>query len=187
MISRYRKYLEIIDVKLDNMFKKQAPFIKCKRGCAYCCKEGEYPLSELEYVNLMFYYETLPDDTKGQINENIAQVLKQNHQKLYQCPFLINNECSVYPARPLICRSFGLISYTKDGRNKIPFCVELGLNYADVYDKETSKLTKTAEDGTEPCSYNIHRSVLRGKEMEELFDIFFGEDKAMIDWLREDN
>ena len=187
MINRYRKYLEILDVKIGHMYEKQAPFIKCRNGCAYCCKEGEYPLSELEYINLMLQYNTLPNNTKGIINQNIAKLIEQGRQKFYECPFLINNSCSVYPARPLLCRTFGLISFMKDGRNKMPFCVDLGLNYADVCDKETHTLIKCAEDGTEPCAFNIDRRTLRSKEMEDLFDIYFGEDKAMVDWLKEDD
>lgn len=187
MINRYRRYLELLDIRLNDMFEKQAPFIKCKKGCVYCCKDGEYPLSELEYVNLMLYYNTLSNDLKGIINNNIEKLLKTNKQKFYECPFLVDNSCSVYPARPLLCRTFGLISFKNDGRNKMPFCIELGLNYANAYDKESGLLTKCAEDGTEPSAYNIDRRTLRNKEMEDLFDIFFGEDKSLIEWLREDN
>jgi len=187
MLNRYRKYLEIVDTKLGHMFEKQAPFIKCKKGCVYCCREGEYPLSELEYVNMMLYYHTLDNEIKGVINQNIADLLKKNRKKFYECPFLVNDLCSVYPARPLLCRTFGLISFRKDGRKKMPFCVDLGLNYSDVYEKETGMLVKCADDGTEPIAFNIDRRTLRNSEMEDLFDIYFGEDKAMIDWLREDD
>ena len=134
----------------------------------------------------MLFYHSLSADTKGIINTNIALVLRKNRQKIYECPFLINDECSVYPARPIICRTFGLMSFMKGGQKKIPFCVKLGLNYSDVYDEESSTLIKCAEDGTEPCAFNIDRRVLRNNEMEETFDIFFGEDRALIDWLKED-
>ena len=187
MINRYRRFLEVVDIRLNDIFAKQAPFIKCKKGCAYCCKEGEYPLSELEYINLMLSYTTLSNEKKGIINQNITNLLKQDRQKFYSCPFLVNNECAVYEARPLICRTFGLIYFRKDNTPKIPFCVDLGLNYAEVYDKEKDELVKFSEDGTEPLAYNIDRRTLRDKENEELFDIYFGEDKAMIEWLREDD
>ena len=188
MINRFRKYLEILDVRLNNMFKKQAPFIKCKKGCTYCCKEGEYPLSELEYINIMLYYSKLPSNIKGQINQNIEKLIEEKREKFYECPFLINEECSIYPARPILCRTFGLISFKKNGGiPKMPFCVELGLNYADVYDTEKLELTKCAKDGTEPVAYNIDRRTLRNKEIQDLFDLYFGEDKSLIEWLKEDD
>ena len=186
MIERYRHYLEIIDLKLKDMFEEQAPFIKCKIGCAYCCREGDYPVSELEYVNMMLYYNQLQDNLKGAINENIASLIERKREKYYECPFLIKGVCSIYPARPLVCRTFGLIYYTESGRKKIPFCVNLGLNYSEVFDEETSKIVKCAEDGTEPNAYNIDRLFLRRKEIEDTFQIFFGEDKALIDWLKDE-
>lgn len=186
MIKRYHKYLELLDIRLKDMFDKQAPFIKCKKGCAYCCKEGEYPVSELEYVNIMFCYNELPNETKGIINQNIEKLIKKDRKKFYECPFLVNEECSVYEARPLICRTFGLISYKDDGRLKIPFCLELGLNYANVYDEKTEKLAQCADDGTEPVGFNIDRRTLRNSEIQDLFDLYFGEDKALISWLKED-
>ena len=185
MINRYKKYLEIVDAGFKNILKEQAPFIKCKKGCSYCCKEGEYPLSELEYVYLMFYYTTLSDDIRAIINQNIDNLLKQNRQKFYSCPFLINDECSVYAARPLICRTFGLISIGKQ-KSKIPFCVDLGLNYTSVYDKERNAFIWDENDAVVPKAYNIDRTVLRNNEKAELFDINFGEDKALVEWLRED-
>ena len=187
MIDRYRKFLELVDIRLDDIFNRQAPFIKCKKGCAYCCKEGEYPLSELEYINLMLCYTKLSNDLKGFIEQNIENLLNKNRQKFYPCPFLVDNVCSVYEARPLICRTFGLISYKDDGTPKMPFCIDLGLNYANVCDGDKNFIIKNADDGTEPLAYNVDRRTLRCKENEELFNIYFGEDKSLVDWLKEDN
>ncbi|MBR1776096.1 YkgJ family cysteine cluster protein [bacterium] len=187
MINRYRKYLQILDEKLDKMFKKQAPFIKCQKGCAYCCKEGEYPMSELEFIEILFKYNELEQQIKDKVDANISNLLKSSRQKLYECPFLVDNVCSVYQARGLICRTFGLLSYNdKTGKKKMPFCVDLGLNYSNVYDKDTKTLTECAPDGTEPLAFNIDRTTLRSPNIERDFNIFFGEDKALVDWLREE-
>ena len=66
----------------------------------------------------------------------------------------------------------------------MPFCVDLGLNYANVF--KDGVITENAEDGTEPVAYNIDRSFLRSSKFEKEFDIFFGEDKPLVEWLRED-
>ena len=186
MITRYREYLEFLDRELAKMFEAQKPFIKCKEGCAYCCREGEYPLSELEYINIMFYYNELEDKIKDKINENISNLIAKSREKMYECPFLIEGSCSVYPARAIICRTFGLISYDNKGKKRIPFCVDLDLNYANVYDKNTHKIISTSENGIEPVAYNIDRKFLRNSKIEKEFNIFFGTDKPLIEWLEEE-
>ncbi len=186
MIVRYREYLAALDKKLDEMFKKQAPFIKCKKGCAFCCKDGEFPISELEYIGIMFRYEELEDSIKEKVDANINRLLKSKRTKMYECPFLVDNICSVYKARGIICRTFGLISYYGNEHSKMPFCVEMDLNYAEVYDKESEKIVKNASDGTIPTAFNIDRRTLRNKSVEKEFHILFGEDKPLIEWLKED-
>lgn len=187
MITRYKKYLAYLDGILEKMFESQRAFIKCKEGCAYCCKEGEYPISELEYINLMLCYNSLGDEIKDKINENIANLLKKSREKMYECPFLVNNKCTVYPARAIICRTFGLISYDEKGKKRMPFCIDLNLNYANVYDPKTRKIIKFSENGSEPVAYKIDRKFLRSSKLEKEFSIFFGEDKPLVDWLQEED
>ena len=110
-----------MDKKLEGMFEKQAPFIRCKKGCAFCCKEGEYPLSELEYIDLMFRYNELDETMKDKVTANINNLLESSRVKMYACPFLVDNLCSVYKSRGLICRTFGLLSYKEDGKTKCRF------------------------------------------------------------------
>ncbi len=187
MITRYREYLEFLDKKLAKMFEAQKPFIKCKEGCAYCCKEGEYPLSELEYVYIMLTYNELEADLRDKVTENIITLLKKSREKMYECPFLVNNRCTVYKARGVICRTFGLISYDDKDKKRIPFCVNLDLNYANVYDKEKHIIASKAPDGTEPAAYNITRKVLITPKVEKQFNIFFGNDKPLVEWLAEED
>ena len=187
MITRYKEYLEFLDKKLSKMFEAQKPFIKCKEGCAYCCKEGEYPLSELEYVYMMLTYNELDDELRDKVTENIITLLKKSREKMYECPFLVDNRCSIYKARGVICRTFGLISYDDKDKKRIPFCVNLDLNYANVYDKEKHIIVSNAKDGTEPAAYNITRKVLITPKVEKQFNIFFGDDKPLVEWLSEED
>ncbi len=187
VITRYREYLKFLDKELEKMFEAQTPFIKCHKGCSYCCKEGEFPLSELEYIYLMLYYNELDDNIKDKINENITALLEKSREKIYECPFLVDNICMVYPARAIICRTFGLISYDSKGKKRMPFCVDLDLNYSDVFDKQTRTIKKYADNGTEPLAYNIDRKFLRSNKIQKEFNIFFGEDKPLVEWLAEEN
>ena len=186
MISRYKRFLEFLDSKLKKMFESQSPFIMCKRGCALCCKEGEYPMSELEYIYMMLKYDELDSKIKFRIDKNIEELINKPREQYYTCPFLIDNSCSVYESRSIICRTFGLIYFDKNGRKKVPFCIDRGQNYADVFDKESDKIVKVAPDGTEPLAFNVGREFLRNKNFEKEYNIFFGEDKTLYDWLRED-
>ena len=41
-------------------------------------------------------------------------------------------------------------------------------------------------EGYEPLAYNIDRKFLRSSKIEKEFDIFFGEDKPLVEWLTEE-
>ena len=51
-MENYLKYLEFIDSKLHKFFERQKDYIFCKKGCAKCCKNAEFPYSliELKYL-----------------------------------------------------------------------------------------------------------------------------------------
>lgn len=187
MITRYKTYLEFLDSKLSKMFESQKAFLKCKKGCSLCCERGKYPMSELEFIYLLMGYETLDENIKNIVNSNIHELVSEpTCPNSYVCPFLVNHECSVYNSRAVICRAFGLLTYDKNNKKRIPFCVDENLNYADVFDNDTSRVVRKAPDGTEPVAFNITTEFLTNKDFEQKFGIFFGEDKALYDWLREE-
>lgn len=105
---------------------------------------------------------------------------------IYECPFLINNECSIYEYRGIICRAFGLMTAYKDGDVRIPFCAFDNLNYSNVIDIESSKISpeKYKKSGIkeEPLAFNISYEYLTDNEFEQLFNFKFGEKKPLIDW-----
>ena len=192
MIENYEQYLDFLTGKLNKFFEAQAPYIFCKRGCAKCCQEGEYPFSQIEFDYLIRGFTSLPKETRFEILNNIAQIklAKKNSTEekfLYQCPFLINNECSVYAYRGILCRSFGLI-YTVAGEAnpKIPFCAYKGLNYSNVFDTETGMIPtekyKAMNIDKEPLAYNVSYNFLTSEDFEKMFKFKFGDKKPLIDW-----
>ena len=192
--TRYETFLNLLMGELNRMFDEQSEFIKCKEGCSYCCEKGEYPFSELEFYYLLDEYETLSEDTKNIIKENIKKVnmLKQEHKDgrfMYDCPFLVNKRCSVYNNRGIICRTFGLLCEHDDGRLTMPFCQSHGLNYSNVFDEELNQIVYE-KDGvmltkTEPKAYRISRDNIMNLSTAKRLNIEWGKSKTLIDFINE--
>ena len=184
-IADYLLYIAYLTNKLDRFFKEQSPYIFCKKGCSKCCQNGEYPFSKAEFNFIMIGFSKLPKETQNEILRKV-ELIKKNRTKTYECPFLINNECSVYDFRGIICRSFGLMSINPDGLSKIPFCAFEGLNYSNVVEPKTkiisSEKYKKLGNVPEPLAYNVSYDFLTSKNIEENFHINFGNKKALIDW-----
>lgn len=172
--------------KLGRFFESQAPYIKCKKGCARCCQNGIYLFSKIEFDYLMVGFLQLPVEIQQKIKAKVKKI-KEAKLETYECPFLINNTCSVYDFRGITCRSFGLMSINVEGGPaKIPFCTYEGLNYSNVIDPKTKVVSQEKFDKLgvkeEPLAYNVDYSILTSEEIEKNFEIDFGEKKPLIDW-----
>ena len=128
MLEEYKTFLVEFDKKIEEYFSLHSTFIHCKKGCADCCKDGDYPISDIELLYIMEGFSKVSDDTKQIIQENIKST-----QDNTICPFLINNECSIYPFRPIICRVHGLAYMQGNGMVKLPECANNKKNYCDKY------------------------------------------------------
>lgn len=190
--KRYEEYLGVLSERLERFFRSQEPYISCKAGCSYCCEIGSFPFSKLEYEYLKIGFDALDEGLK---NEIIEKVRKIRHDKvlagndcnyLYECPFLIDKKCCVYENRGIICRTFGLPYYDETGRIKMPACINVGLNYSEVYDKEakmiSSELFEQKGYEVEPVAFNLDLDFLINSEEAKSFGLGFGEQKALVDW-----
>lgn len=191
MIENYVKYLEFIDEKLARFFARQKPYIFCKKGCAKCCKQARFPYSLMEMNYLLQGSMQLSAEKQDIISNNIKKILEERKsfsgEKFYHdCPFLIDDECSVYEYRGLICRIFGLMTLGIDGKTLAPFCYELGLNYSNVLDPETGKVSiekfKKLGIKEEPIIFNVSYETLVDEDLAKGFNFKFGEIKPLIEW-----
>ena len=159
----YKKFLDELDKRLSSYFEAHKNFIHCKPGCSACCEKGDYPISQLELEYLMQGYVALDNETKRVVQGNIKTI-----QKGKQCPFLIEKKCSVYPYRPIICRIHGL-AYLVREKVKVPYCVNDGKNYAEVF--------ANGEIAINPVLENLDTPSL-------LKDFNYGEIRNLYDWLK---
>ena len=208
-LASYKAYLNLIEERmLNKYFEQQKPYICCKAGCSHCCEKGQYPVTKIELAYLMLGFSQLQHEQKVEIVEKVkklkAEKLKYEQEKhseeqekegfMYECPFLKDNKCSVYNYRAIICRTHGLMFFvvdekTKEEKNKVPFCVHLGLNYSNIYDEKTKVLSlekmKALGIEQEPLAYNLSLKTLLNNDITKNLDFEFGEVKTMIDWFPE--
>ncbi len=192
-IENYLIYLSFVDKKITTFFHRQQEYIKCKKGCGLCCKNAQFPYSQIEFAYLLEGYMALDEEIKDKVGRNIKKVSKQKsdfsgEKFLYDCPFLIDNVCCIYNYRGIICRSFGLMYNSDDGHVKVPFCAYQGYNYSMVMDKKQNKITQDMVDAfehtEEPLGFNIGYKFLTNSAFEKGFNFDFGDKKALIDWLQ---
>ena len=197
MIAKYVKYIELITQNLlQKYFERQKDYINCKLGCSFCCESGQYPYSDIEFQYLMLGYNDLNEKEKTIIQAKINEIKKQKEdydgeEFMHECPFLIDKKCSVYDYRGIICRTHGLMYFIKDenskSKNKAPNCVNFGLNYSNVFDKEqgiiSQELLEKTGIETQPVAYNIGLKALLNNVLTEELELEFGEERALIDWL----
>lgn len=185
-IENYEKFLEIVDEDLRKIFDYQKEYLCCSEGCAHCCKQGDYPMSELEFKYLIVGFEKLSEDLKEKIRANM-EVTKVGDKDSYVCPFLIENKCSVYHNRPLVCRAFGVLTEDAKGNPSYPFCTTIGLNFSKIYDKEKQHLSSelAEKNGYKifPKIFRLSNKVFMNLPLAKKLNLDFGEAKKMVDFL----
>ncbi|MEI8390654.1 MAG: YkgJ family cysteine cluster protein [bacterium] len=197
MLEKYQLKLAKLTEEINSYFDEQKDFIKCSAGCGICCTKGYYPLFELEYkylkkgLELHFSQEKIKNlqDKAHEIYKNRQNFLKNDsnvHNFFYVCPFLENDKCSIYSYRPIICRTYGLISRDfENTKTKIhlPHCVSTGLNYADVWNSEAKSFSKAKIEAfgikTEPKFYDISF----GRILESFQELPMGDSRMLYEWI----
>jgi len=196
MLVKYENYLENFNKKLDEYFNSQKEFLKCKAGCSICCENSYYPVSEFEYKYMKIGIDkNFNAIQKESLNNKAVQIIKERRKFtkinsnaldfFYECPFLINNSCSIYNYRGLICRLHGLIYKDEDNSNKMnaPYCIRMGYNYANVWDENNKTFSdeKAKELGikAKPEAYELSYS----SAMKQADDIEFGDIRMLVEWI----
>ena len=192
-MNNFIKYLNFLQNNLDKFFEQQTPYISCKKGCGLCCQNAQFPFSEMEFNYLIQGSLTLPKEMQQKVEENITKTKKEKSNFegdifKYDCPFLVDNVCSIYEHRGIVCRTFGLIEATEE-KAKIPFCHSNGLNYSNVVDEEKKTISQekylSLNEKKRPLAYNINYKFLTSEKVEKEYGFEFGEKKPLIDWFYE--
>ncbi len=146
--EKYKALLEAIMPVLEAHFSMQGEYVKCCIGCSHCCQKGYYPVTKAEAKLMRAGFQALPSSLREEISKKAGKIaaerdlfVKEGNDIIkfkYACPLLIEDKCSIYEYRPIICRTQGLIMQSAIDENSfnMPACVYTGLNYANVWDEK---------------------------------------------------
>lgn len=86
---------KIADIYYNDVIKPDAV---CKSGCSHCCKiPVQVSIVEAAYIQ---------EKTGAKANDLLNNSVRAPAQAKNDCPFLVNDNCSIYEYRPFHCRLF---------------------------------------------------------------------------------
>ncbi len=184
-LKNYAEFLQVLDYRLKQYFEEQEEYIKCKTGCSYCCENGDYPLSRLEFEYLKTGIGRL-DRVQIKLIIHKAMQIAEKKETSYKCPLLKDNLCQVYAYRPIVCRTYGLLLRNiRQGKEKyeLPGCMAIGLNYSEVWDSERNLFSKESiarlNFSSAPRIYDVGYYTV----LQEIEKIGYGDIKKIYEWL----
>ncbi|HTF99280.1 MAG TPA: YkgJ family cysteine cluster protein [Nitrospirota bacterium] len=96
-----------IAVAIRTEEKKQGEKLACAKGCGNCCAhQKDLPLYPHELVGIYWF-------ASEKMDPGVRSVLRDRllrHAAGGECPFLIQEACSIHPMRPLGCRQFNVFT-----------------------------------------------------------------------------
>jgi Fe-S-cluster containining protein len=100
--------------------------LPCHRGCSQCCKDVPPPLSPSEWKLIVESLREMPSELRQRVLDRALELYGLNREAIealqlepgrfddlarstlsYVCPFLVEEACAIYPARPHACRLYG--------------------------------------------------------------------------------
>lgn len=99
----------------DKVFAKHSTSIKCKEGCSKCCYT-DISVFEVEAKRIREWFQSQTNEKK-----EILKELWQTPTGPGACSFLYNDSCSIYEARPVICRTQGAPLFIQ-AENVLDYC-----------------------------------------------------------------
>jgi hypothetical protein len=105
----------------DKVSEKHATKMECKKGCSKCC-QTDISVFEIESERIAEWFYAQDELTQKDLLEKWSGPNKEGY-----CTFLYDDQCTIYEARPLICRTQGLPLFLSS-ENALDYCP---LNFKD--------------------------------------------------------
>lgn len=115
-LENYHRLLEKVDQLCDGITTLLGDAITCHAGCSSCCIAiSVFPV---EAAALIEAAAQLSPERYQLLKDRLAQPRSDE-----QCPLLYEDQCLLYQARPIICRTHGLpILISEDAGRRVDVC-----------------------------------------------------------------
>lgn len=142
-----------LDSKVSDFHQKFQPYMQCKNGCSSCCENAQFRIRIVEAQALWSAYQAASLESQAAIRQNINS---PQAGKETDCPMLVNGSCSLYSARPTLCRGYGTLVQLKDevstcklNFNQVPSDVKLDVldiePFYDVMDELSNRMWQQSD------------------------------------------
>lgn len=122
--SSYKNFIKQVDASVAELQAHYSKHLICKAGCSGCCHH-HLSVFAVEAETARAAIEALPADLRVRVEEQAHKVVERDQQgQPVACPLLVDDRCSIYESRPLICRTQGLplLVEAEDGEQEVDFC-----------------------------------------------------------------
>ncbi len=124
MSMRYRELVEDVDYAAERITARYVAHLRCRAGCSGCCNH-HLSVFEVEAAEVRRALRSLPPETMDFLRKQARETLaKEARGEFPSCPLLVDDLCSIYASRPIICRTQGLplLITNDDGSREVDFC-----------------------------------------------------------------
>ena len=126
IFSAYERHVSAVDGEFRRVYQKFADRMQCRRGCSMCCSQM-FSISRLEAAYISRAVKAMPEAERDRLRTAARRYVSDARQLLGReedagdeeaitprpglrlaCPALAGDACSIYEARPIICRKWGI-------------------------------------------------------------------------------
>lgn len=157
-LAQYQALLNWITQTTSDLTSQFPTELTCHRGCTGCCQQ-HLSVFEVEAESLRQFLKTLPESVRQKLSHQARTTLEREAQfeaqnivpdtefppdpaRAIPCPALVDGDCAVYPARPVICRTHGFPLLYVDEETDEALLDVCPLNFTEAEDRLES-LTET--------------------------------------------
>jgi uncharacterized protein len=123
-VTPYEQLVAQTDALAARLSARYAAHLACRAGCSGCCQH-HLSVFAVEAAHIATALTAMPEDLRLRLVKQAQQVNEQETRgEAVACPLLVDERCSIYAARPLICRTQGLplLFEMAEGESEVDFC-----------------------------------------------------------------